>query len=89
MNRPEQATNADAAEVLALYRAAAAAANQSGHSHWDEDYPLSLIHISIRKVLFISFFHLIVPSGRYSSLTRANARRLHCRDHLTTLFEAA
>ena len=39
MNRPEQATNADAAEVLALYRAAAAAANQSGHSHWDEDYP--------------------------------------------------
>lgn len=39
MNRPEQATNADAAEVLALYRAATAAANQSGHSHWDEDYP--------------------------------------------------
>ena len=39
MNRPEQATNADAAEVLARYRAAAAAANQSGHSHWDEDYP--------------------------------------------------
>ena len=39
MNRPERATNADAAEVLALYRAAAAAANQSGHSHWDEDYP--------------------------------------------------
>ena len=39
MNRPDQATNADAAEVLALYRAAAAAANQSGHSHWDEDYP--------------------------------------------------
>ena len=39
MNRPEQATNADAAEVLALYRAAAAAANQSGHSHWDEAYP--------------------------------------------------
>ena len=39
MNRPERAARADAAEILALYRAAARAANQSGHSHWDEDYP--------------------------------------------------
>ena len=39
MTRPERAVRADAAEILALYRAAAKAANQSGHSHWDEDYP--------------------------------------------------
>ena len=39
MTRPERAVRADAAEILALYRAAAKAANQSGRSHWDEDYP--------------------------------------------------
>ena len=39
MNRPERAKREDAAEILALYRAAAKAANQSGYSHWDEDYP--------------------------------------------------
>ena len=39
MTRPDRATREDAAEILALYRAAAKAANQSGHSHWDEDYP--------------------------------------------------
>ena len=39
MTRPERALRTDAGELLALYRAAAQAANQSGHSHWDEDYP--------------------------------------------------
>ena len=39
MTRPERALHTDAGELLALYRAAAQAANQSGHSHWDEDYP--------------------------------------------------
>ena len=39
MTRPERALRTDASELLALYRAAAQAANQSGHSHWDEDYP--------------------------------------------------
>ena len=39
MTRPERALRTDASELLALYRAAAQAADQSGHSHWDEDYP--------------------------------------------------
>ena len=39
MTKPERATRADAAGILALYRAAAKAANQGGHSHWDEGYP--------------------------------------------------
>ena len=58
MNRPEQATNADAAEVLALYRAAAAAANQSGHSHWDEDYPnAQTIRDDLEIVAAITYMH--------------------------------
>lgn len=39
MNRPELAKDTDAREILALYRAAAAQAKRTGHSHWDENYP--------------------------------------------------
>ena len=39
MYKPELATQADVKEILALYRAATAAANSTGNSLWNDEYP--------------------------------------------------
>lgn len=61
MNIPELATGADAQEVLALYRAATAAAKATGNSHWDENYPSEE---TIRADLAGDFLYIWREDGR-------------------------
>ena len=72
MTRPERAVRADAAEILALYRAAAKAANQSGRSHWDEDYPnTETIREDIENgCLYVCLLYTSTPSARTRKATK-------------------